>query len=580
MSHKPAWHARITGATRGSGFLIDERHVLTCAHVVGDRSEVTVSFLALGRDHAAPGTVVFCGPWQRGSSEGDLAVVRLDEPVTVVPARLAPLHAVDVYAGQELAAFGFPSGYLETGQIAYFTAEPDPRLAGHACQTDATDGTGFVLTEGYSGSAAYVKGSYDVVGMVISADRAGPGGSRSGVILPMDEIHRQWPEIAERIALGPFGPVPYRELRDILRGVHLPDAHVMGRALWTGPDPLPARPLPSLLAVAEALAVLPTSGEDGIRDLVVRLLREVGKRVPGRRAALHEWSGRHGWGAGPSPADGPAAEVAVRQAWIVVRVATTGAPRRRAHRLTIWTASGPEGDLDEPVLDDVEVSRAKVRTAVQQALPRAYARIPHGCETIGVEFVLPRGLLGWDVESWVAEGDTAPLGWKGPVVVRDLDWFNSTTPHEIVRRANRLREDPRTLDAIVRWLECSAAVPQPDKFRAWLWQDDTPVAVGLTGVWAAERHVHEAVATGVPALLWRRGSCERHTVPAEGCPATRFCRDMAERLHGLRSDQLPRTIRALRAESGLNDDPGHCGRDVTLLWDEPKRRPAPLGFAE
>ncbi|WP_262284263.1 serine protease [Micromonospora sp. MA102] len=581
MNFEPEWHARIAAAASGSGFLVDDLHVLTCAHVVGDRPDATVSFLALGRDHAVPGTVVFRGPWRPGDGEGDVAVIRLDEAVPVAPARLAPLHGVDIFDGHDLAAFGFPSGYTATGQISYFHADPQPRLAGRACQTRALDRRGFVLREGYSGSAAYVTGSYEVIGMVISADRAGPNGSGSGVILPVDELNRQWPQLAERIPLGPFGAGPYRELRDILQDVDLPDAHTLRLSVFSGPDapPIHRRPLPSVLAVVESVAVLTTHSKERVSELVVQLLREVAKRAPHRRNDLHDWTGRHGWGIDPAVTGGSSVDTVARQAWVVVRVASTG-KSRRLHTLTIWTATGPEGELDELVLDSMEVSRAKVQSLVQEKLPLAYARIPRSCETIGVEFVLPRGLLGWDVENWVAKGDPVPLGWKGPVVVRDVDWFDSAAPHEIQKRARKLGEHPGTLDTTMRWLDCASTEPEPDRFTPWLWLDDTPVALGLAGRWAAEQHVHQAVASGVPALLWRRTACDPHPEPTTTCPGSRFHRDMAERLRSLRSDQLPGQIRKLRVESGLNDDPEHCGRHVTLLWDEPRRRPVQLGVAE
>ncbi|MFR9775140.1 trypsin-like peptidase domain-containing protein [Micromonospora sp. MS34] len=577
MNHLPRWHARVAAATRGSGFLIDDRHVLTCAHVVGDRPAATVSFLALGRDHSVPGTVVYRGPWTPGAGEGDVAVVRLDELVGLEPARLAPLHAVEIFAEQKLAAFGFPSGYTGSGQISYFRADPHPRLAGRACQTTPVDDTGFVLREGYSGSAAYVCGTDEVIGMVISADRDGTSGS--GVILPVDELHRQWPQLAERIPLGPFGPAPYRELRDILHDVHLPEAHALLLDVLAGhpAPPAPRRRLPSVLAVAEFLAVITTYTDEQVRDLVVGLLREVGKRVPERREALHGWTGQHGWGTDRTPAAVALADEPARQGWVVVRIAPTGGSRRLCH-LTIWTATGPDGELDEPVLDE-EVPRAKVRAAVERSLPGAYARLPLSCETIGVEFVLPRGLLGWEVDTW-AGGLDVPLGWQGPVVVRDLEWFDSPAPHEIEKRARRLRDDPGTLDTMMRWLECSTPTLEPQKFQAWLWVNPPPVALGLAGPWAADQHIHRAVASGVPALLWRRAACDVHIEATTACAGTRFRAEMVERLRGLRGDDLPTQIRDLRAEAGLSDDPEHCGRDVTLLWDEPRRRPAALGFAE
>ncbi|MGI5198359.1 trypsin-like peptidase domain-containing protein [Streptomyces sp. CA-288835] len=83
-----SWHARIScGRDTGAGFLVTERHVLTCAHVVArSRTDtVTVSF-AHGTEGQVPARVIAQGGWDGGKTDpGDLAVHRCSAGSTPGP---------------------------------------------------------------------------------------------------------------------------------------------------------------------------------------------------------------------------------------------------------------------------------------------------------------------------------------------------------------------------------------------------------------------------------------------------------------------------------------------------------------
>ncbi|MGC5334485.1 trypsin-like peptidase domain-containing protein [Micromonospora sp. DT62] len=617
MNASPQWHARIDvadGSGRGgSGFLIDPRHVLTCAHVVGDASRAEVLFPRAGKLRL-DGDVVFRGPWRRGENDkGDVAVIRLTHSVErVKPAQLAPWNAVEIHAGRELGAIGFPDAYRETGQIAHFTAVAHPRLANDCCQTNANGSTGPRLLPGYSGSAAYLPGSYQVVGMVIAADR--DPGMRTGVLLPLDEIGRHWPDLLERISLGPFDSNAYRDLHEILNDLSMPDARQLLlevlRPRTYYPDP-PAG-LSNALAAVEWLAVDTTFPEEDVVDLLNALLRRIGRKVPERAAALRKWFREHGVDAGtaaglpeptdagtaaaqsePSGADTAAAQpespdADVRPGWVVVRIAPTADPSR-AHQVTIWTATDPDGALDRRIVEET-VAEDAIRATVERALPMAYREIPEATyDSITVEFVLPRGRLAWPVDTWQAldDLDQVPLGWNRPVVVRALEWFDGA--HDSARlkeRANRLRTGTRRLDETLEWRHCGSRKQTPTQFQAWLRESTRRDVLGLAGPWATPERIGSAVASGLPVLLWRRSACGVHPEadelrPRDPCPGLQFRDAMAKELDRVHSNELPRLIRELRAAAGgVDDGQEHCGRDVTLLWDGPQRRPPQLTLAE
>lgn len=87
-----SWHARINcGRDTGAGFLVTERHVLTCAHVVAhsETDPVAVSF-AHGGEGEVSARVIAHGGWDgRDTDPGDLAVLELDRSVSLKPAEFA-----------------------------------------------------------------------------------------------------------------------------------------------------------------------------------------------------------------------------------------------------------------------------------------------------------------------------------------------------------------------------------------------------------------------------------------------------------------------------------------------------------
>jgi hypothetical protein len=128
-----SWHARIScGRDTGAGFLVTDRHVLTCAHVVArsGTDTVAVSFAhgahgAYGAEGKVPAQVIVQGGWDgRETDPGDLAVLELDRPVPLKPAEFAAPS--DAYGDppRRLLAYGFPKRQ-EEGTLAEYRATAD-----------------------------------------------------------------------------------------------------------------------------------------------------------------------------------------------------------------------------------------------------------------------------------------------------------------------------------------------------------------------------------------------------------------------------------------------------------------------
>ncbi|MEU5072079.1 trypsin-like serine peptidase [Streptomyces asoensis] len=217
------WRVRVDdeeGTPCGAGVLLDDRHVLTCAHVVrfagaapgGVTSRVRVSSAACRPEwtrtaRVAPGTWVH----DHGTQRGDVALLELDEPAGCgVRTTLwkAPL------SGGTVQVYGFP-------RDEPFGMGADARLAGSGHRQGEwgllkriREGDPWI-ERGYSGAGAMaVGGEFDghVIGIVV-ADYV-QGDAKAAWMLPTETILTYLPRIEEFTGgdrtneLGSPGPGP------------------------------------------------------------------------------------------------------------------------------------------------------------------------------------------------------------------------------------------------------------------------------------------------------------------------------------------------------------------------------------
>lgn len=211
-----SWHARINcGRDTGAGFLVTERHVLTCAHVVAhsDTAPVAVSF-AHGGEGEVPARVIAHGGWDgRDTDPGDLAVLELDRPVSLKPAEFATPS--DAYGDppRRLLAYGFPKRYDE-GTLAEYRATADQLIAGEWVQLEAWAAHGQPLAPGFSGAAVTLADTGRVVGMVSAAARSPE--IRNGRMLPTQIMARYWPRLGDLIPTPEYDQPQKERLRRLV----------------------------------------------------------------------------------------------------------------------------------------------------------------------------------------------------------------------------------------------------------------------------------------------------------------------------------------------------------------------------
>ncbi|REE97470.1 trypsin-like peptidase domain-containing protein [Thermomonospora umbrina] len=539
---RPSWQARIEigGHPQGAGILVDREHVLTCAHLVGEHTEAQVSFPnAPQRYHGRKARVRHRGPWRRSDDPGDVAVLRLDEPVEVPPAVFAaPDHRPP--HDRTLLVYGFPKG-KPNGSYAKVIADFAQELP-EGVQVESAAGHLERLQKGFSGGAVFDRDTRAVVGMITDAAKD----SAIGRMMPVDLIRRHWEPLDELLPLTWLDPAGVGRLRGIVAGAgpHVPVEEMFARlfpGVWKGRD---------LVSVWDAIRYV---AEECVEEsALTRFLVELAGRLDGPAAgALRGWVREH--------LPEPAAPDAEGTASVIVKVENLR--ERDRYRVTLFSLiDGAVGGSRPPV----EVGRDEVRAHVEGEIDALIGTVT-GWDPV-IEFVLPESWLCEPVEEWSLYPDEdEPIGAYHPVVVRDL---------------GRMKVGSRQTRAFTRWQAAERAgawTPEPIGCRL---PDDRGLRNKLAGrrdlgalAYAGlpgEARLRVALNHGMPVMLWPRHTCT--DAEHEGCPGDRFLAGLAEEFEDVRPERLPGQVMRLRAQS----QEGHYGQSLTMFWDDPRRIPPPL----
>ncbi|MBO2458593.1 VMAP-C domain-containing protein [Actinomadura violacea] len=544
-----AWVGTRDRGKLGAAFLVTPTRLLTCAHTVLGLDEARVGFPGLRED--LPAKVVARGGWRRLGDDGDVAVLELAEPVPYEPARLADPEDVPELAGggRTLGVYGFPIRSDDNERYATITTDPHWLVKQEWWQLQTAPG--YALEEGYSGSAVYDTATGTVVGMVTNAELGDHDRAELGWMLPLSRIRTHWEELDDVLPLRWLTPDARGDLRRILDGIPYsgPLAADLERAAGRPPREEFRSAWASVRYVAEGWPHDP--------DRLARYLTALGRHLPGaRRGKLDAWTARH-----LRPAPGEAEE---EPASIIVRLERLTFDR--SYDLTVHTwINGAEG----PSQPTVRVPEGEVRGAVQDAVARTRQAV------IGrrwmIEFAVPESWLGKPFEQWYVDARNKIPMRMYPVVVRDVDRLRPDSirrdqAHQRWRvLTGRGRSDPRRVG-------CDAP-RKGSAFHDWL-EANTDYCVLVYGARPLRSWLTAALNNGVPVMLWPRTSCT--DAAHHDCRGHRAAASLTAAIAGAPPADLPRIALDLRKEAlqAPKDEP-HCGRELTLLWDDPSRLPDP-----
>ena len=182
----------------GAGFLVEEHHILTCAHVVSQalglpdspleppQGAVSLDFPLVPPHTLLTARVIqWCPPLSDG--HGDIAGLELqgDPPTKAEVVRFAP--AEDVWK-HDFRVLGFPAGYDDG---VWATGRLLGRQATNWIQIEDVKAQGFAVAPGFSGTPVWDTQLQGVVGMVVAASR--PTETRTAFVLPLDVLAAAWP---------------------------------------------------------------------------------------------------------------------------------------------------------------------------------------------------------------------------------------------------------------------------------------------------------------------------------------------------------------------------------------------------
>ena len=196
----------------GSGFLISERHLLTCAHVVAEAlgtkasepaaptEEIRLDFPLVAARAWRMGRVVAWQPLRfnesRAEVSGDIAVLALQQaaPSGAQPARLIQ---ADSFWGHPCRAFGFPYDprdyNREYDQGVWSAGVLRDRNAKGWVLLEDSESSAYFVQQGFSGGPIWDETLQGVVGMVAAAERASD--KRAAFMIPVKLLKAIWPDL-------------------------------------------------------------------------------------------------------------------------------------------------------------------------------------------------------------------------------------------------------------------------------------------------------------------------------------------------------------------------------------------------
>jgi WD40 repeat protein len=214
-----------SSAPAGVGFLVGDRHILTCAHVInaalgreqrkqeapGSDVRVQVDFPILGNVGEPPSRNCRVEAWvpppPTGTVGGDVAGLVIVGGGEDLPAGAGPPR-LEVSARQaDAEVFGYPTDPPRPDG-AWVTCRLSGQVHGGMIQLDPRDRTSFRAQPGYSGSPVVVTSDSlgdAVVGMLTVT--SGAEGPRDAYAISVPQLADAWPE-----QLAPVPPCPYRGL--------------------------------------------------------------------------------------------------------------------------------------------------------------------------------------------------------------------------------------------------------------------------------------------------------------------------------------------------------------------------------
>ncbi|WP_371670799.1 hypothetical protein OG985_26195 [Streptomyces sp. NBC_00289] len=222
-----------------------------------------------------------------------------------------------------------------------------------------------------------------------------------------------------------------------------------------------------------------------------------------------------------------------------------------------------------PVRVSTEGLEPAVSTIIRQVERVGGDRSAH----LWLEFVLPFELLNLPVHWWprdAGEMTHVPLSVDYPVVIRSLDRLRNSAWHRFWRHRWEQLEAGEDASASVHMSVAHGNGDHVRGLEARLGDNEHFVALVLSEPPLADREdgrreLQAALRSGLPVVIWHRAS-----------RSTQEFRDVLRSLLDEGLQRFPAKVAAYRRQAAIDadgQDAAHMGRHLTVLWDDPDRKP-------
>lgn len=193
------------GRIVGMGFLVIDREILTCAHVIAQAlgipedmpeqpiEEIRLDFPLMTPKKILTARVVLWDPvatsWKTGQ---DIAVLKLEKDIPHNVQAISLIKSDELW-GHTFRAFGFPAAYDDGVWTSGRLLE---RVSGGWVQIEDVKKTGFRVQPGFSGGPVWDEQLNGVVGITVAADMQTE--TKVAFIIPTQILIKRWPALAHR----------------------------------------------------------------------------------------------------------------------------------------------------------------------------------------------------------------------------------------------------------------------------------------------------------------------------------------------------------------------------------------------
>ncbi|KYC39203.1 hypothetical protein WA1_31135 [Scytonema hofmannii PCC 7110] len=194
----------------GAGFLVSQKHILTCAHVVADalslartivekpEQSISLDFPIVAAKQLFKAKVVFWRPVNPSECAEDIAGLELETspPDTAQPAQLV---FAENFWGHPFRVLGFP---LTQHNGAWASGELRAGISNGWVQLEDVKQQGYALERGFSGAPIWNEHLQGIAGMAVAAE-INRLETKAAFMIPTKVLYEAWFELGKQVNLLP-----------------------------------------------------------------------------------------------------------------------------------------------------------------------------------------------------------------------------------------------------------------------------------------------------------------------------------------------------------------------------------------